>query len=59
MNLTMDLYFKEYNEAQKNAFRFLLNTFNNNITTNQRETIDQQIVTTNYAQCIVSYNASQ
>jgi hypothetical protein len=55
----MDLYFKEYNEAQKNAFRFLLNTFNNNITTNQRETIDQQIVTTNYAQCIVSYNASQ
>jgi len=58
MSLTMDLYLTLYNEAQKNAFRFSLCSYNN-ITTNQFETIDQQVVNTNTAQCIVSYNASQ
>jgi hypothetical protein len=46
MSLTMDLYLTQYNEAQKSAFRFSLCSYNN-ITTNQFETIDQQVVNTN------------
>jgi hypothetical protein len=56
MSFTMDLYTPQYNEAQKSASS--LNSYNN-IITNWFETIDEQVVTINCAQCIVSYNASQ